>query len=175
MALFDHQVPAEPADRVQRGGRRQADAGLLPAPRPGGGALEGEPGVHPPRNLPSTPPLLPSRVGRRVRFLLPPHDSMFPPGVPLLPTPTAQALPARVLGSCHPVISQDVLSPPGSPRSCLPLLRALPLWKLLPACFTRGAHWCLCSWWGSSPPGVCFPRGSFQSASSSSSPGRSWQ
>nr|XP_020732690.1 F-box only protein 15 isoform X2 [Odocoileus virginianus texanus] len=40
MAFSDHQVPTEPAERVQRGGWRQADAGLLPAPRPCGGALE---------------------------------------------------------------------------------------------------------------------------------------
>ena len=172
MAFSDHQVPAEPDDRVQRSGRRQADAGLLPAPRPGGGALEGEPSTHPPCSPPSIPPSLPSHVGQRVRFLLPPHDSTFPPGVPLLPTPTARALPARVLGSRHPVISQDVLSPPGSPHSCLPLLRALPLRKLLPAHFTLGAHRCLCSWRGSSPQGVSSPWGGFQSTSSFSSPGR---
>ena len=120
MAFSDHQVPAEPAERVQRSGWRQADADLLPAPRPRGGALEGEPGVHLPRGLPSTPQSLLWSVGQRVGPVpAAPSRLHLPARVPLLPVPVTQTLPARLLGSHLPVISQEVLSPPGSPCSCL--------------------------------------------------------
>ena len=128
MAFSDHQVPAEPAERVQRSGWRQADEGLLPVPWPRGGALEGEPSAYPPRGLPSTPQLLPWSVGQRVGPVpAAPSRLHLPARVPLLPVPTAQTLPARLLGSHLPVI----------PR------RSSPLQAHAPACCSAEAPSCL--------------------------------